>query len=158
MRRYLIHVTLQTGDTRDSPRSEVSEDAVAACSRLLDEARAGKLPRLPLPPALPECHLRVTREGRCTLATVMHAGAPVVTYAIASHSRCGGPLWRRLHDPALYQLATDPERPPVEPWLAVRLEPGVALVDRDRWPDLMLVLSDFGRCLAWAVLDPGVIH
>jgi hypothetical protein len=155
--RALRHVTLSTGHTRDSPRSEVDDAAVAVCSRLLDEARAGGRPEVPGTPGL---RLRVTREGRCLLATVAWPdGAPVITYGVASHSRCGAQLWRLLHgaDPSLYgTLATDPERAPSEPWLAVRIEPGVALLADLR--DTMLLLADFGRCLAWAALDPVEIH
>lgn len=157
MTRALRHVTLATGHTRDCTRSEVDDAAVAVCSRLLDEARAGGRPAVP---GTPDLRLRVTREGRCLLATVETPdGAPVVTYGVATHSRCGAQLWRLLHraDPSIYgSLATDPDRAPAETWLAVRIEPGVAFLADLR--DTMLLLADFGRCLAWAALDPVEIH
>jgi hypothetical protein len=96
-------------------------------------------------PAVMNCE----RHGKCLLVTAYDApsGVPLVAFGIAPHSRCGAPLWRRLHDRAL-PSKTDPEQCPIEPWLAVRMEIGIAEhLEATNW------LGDWERCLAWAWLS-----
>jgi hypothetical protein len=40
--RYLRHVTLSTGHSRDSYRNEVPDDVVAVCRQLIDQAITGE--------------------------------------------------------------------------------------------------------------------
>lgn len=149
--RYIWHVTLNTGDTRRSPRSEVSDEAVIVCRDLIDRATAGAEPRIPGQDAT----LTMAAEGRCALATVWALAdhAPLVTIGFAAHSRCAPRLWEILHDPA----SRMPQQPPIAtrigerpdaPWCAARIEIGLALhVEDAHW------LGDFERCLAWAWIE-----
>lgn len=148
--RYIAHVTLTSGHLIPSPRSEVADDVVALCTELASRAARGeaKIPKL-----TPPCTLRVTRSGRCSLATIYGPGeAPLLTIGVAGHSRCGSALWRRLHE-GRDDLATDPRRVPGEPWCAARIEQGVATLSPTALMELMPALADLGRCLAWALLE-----
>ena len=149
--RYIAHVTLQSGDIRRSPRSEVADHIVALCTELASSAAVfgeAKIPKL-----TPRCTLRVTRTGRCSIATIYGPQeAPLLTIGVAGHSKCGGKLWRLLHE-GRDDLATDPTRVPGEPWCAARIEAGVATLSGSALERLMPALADLGRCLAWALLE-----
>jgi len=146
--RYIHHVTLSTGDVRRSPRSEVSDAAIGTAARMLADARYGAHVSISeyadVEPA--GCTLWLADTTRCPTLVVYGPGdgAALVMIGIATRSRCGAPLWRRLHA-AAYTLATDPDRCPAEPWCAARLEIGLAL-----YPEAAHWLGDLERCLAWA--------
>lgn len=148
MPRYLQHVTLTTGHTRRSWRHEISEEALAACLRLLDDFAVGARPEMP---GFPAYALTGARHGRCLIATVWGeaTGAPVATIGVAENARCGARLWRELHRefPGGGALATDPEAQPEAPWIGARLLIGAALhTESMHW------MGDFERCLGWAWL------
>lgn len=150
--RYVEHITLATGHTRRSPRSEVADEVVTALACSLRAAIAGA--QVPVPYVTPRCTLTATGEGRCLVATVWGGGddrgrpVPLVTIGVATHARCGGQVWRLLHDHALLPPRTDRDRQPPAPWCAARLEPGVALHrEVDDW------IGDYERCLAWAWIE-----
>lgn len=154
--RYIWHVTLDTGKTRRSPRSEVRDEVLVHVRAVLQQALAGEHAEV-----IFGCTLTAAAEGRCVLGTVwMPLGrsasggnsVPIVTIGVAEHSRCGGRLWRLMHDVAdrsgMPPLATDRNDPPQEPWCAARIEIGsVTALDAMEW------LADFERCLAWAWLE-----
>lgn len=144
--RQIAHVTLTTGHTRLSSRSEVSDEAIDACRCLL---AACVLDGGAAIPHVGPYVLRVSgADTRCLTATVhrltndvlMAYGPPLVTIGVAKHSRCGAALWARLGG------AGDQ---PLTPWCAVRLEPALAAEGvGDGAP--VHWLGDFERCLAWA--------
>lgn len=149
--RHIIHVTLTTGHSRRSPRSEVADDALDACRELLAAApRGGAV----IPGTDGGYVLRMERPPtRCFVATVHRAtnavlgayGPPLVTIGVASRNKCGLPLWISLHD---RPLVTSRDACPPAPWCAVRLEPALAGPDPSvAW------LGDFERCLAWAFIE-----
>lgn len=149
---HLHHLTITTGHSRRSWRHEIEPEALAASARLLSDALTAPIGgRIHLPVQPAGCELQVTPHGRCLLGSVWHGDAPIVTFGVASHSRCGAGLWRLLCSGA---RVTDggrhlhPERAPQEPWCAVRLEAGIAMV-----PDVAAWLGDMERCIAWAWLD-----
>lgn len=149
---YLHHVTLQTGHTRRSPRSEVADGVVAQLRPLLELALTGE--HAPL--WTPGYTITGTRHGPCATVTLwaQHTEGgppepvPVVTIGIAGHSRCGAHLWRALHERGDGAYATDPERVPPEPWVADRLEAGMAL-----HPDAAEWTGDYSRCVGWTFLE-----
>lgn len=150
--RYVEHVTLATGHTRRSPRSEVADGVVQAMAFGLRRAVTGDRIDVPYVDD-PPCTMTATGEGRCLIATVWgpeYEGQPVplVTIGVATHARCGGPAWRLLHDHALLPSQTDRDRQPPVPWCAARLEPGVAL-----HPSVAGWIGDYERCLAWAWIE-----
>lgn len=150
--RSLVHVTLDTGHSRQSRRDEVAEAVLPVVQGLLSEVLAGGQPRVPGVPG--EFTLTGAREGPCLLVTVWGPGgslgtAPIVTIGVARDA--GVSLWRMLHESAAARSApivTDPDAPPPAPWCAARLEVGTAL-----YPEAMEWLGDFERCLAWAWLE-----
>lgn len=154
--RYIRHITLTTGHSRDSYRSEVSDAAVAVCRDLIARITAGAVAEPVQIPGVGEYYLSGRASGRCLLATVWsgrHAPslhdpavpAPLCTIGIASHSRCGASLWQMLHQHGETPVVTDPNRCPPEPWVAVALDAGIIEHQATaHW------LGDFERCLAWA--------
>ncbi len=161
--KFIRHLTLNTGHSRDSPREEVGEDIIDTCRDLIVGCLASHLYE-PIPAARdPDCVLVATREGRCLVATVSAlfvadhgelAGElrriPLVTIGVAESARCGATLWRALHAGREPGLQTDRNHPPQAPWCAARLEPSISyqlFAGAAHW------LGDFERCLAWAWID-----
>lgn len=153
--RYLQHVTLNTGDIRRSPRSEVANDVVARLRPLVERALTGEHVAVP-----GEAGYTMTgvEQAHCCLVTLWApspmggtAGPdliPVLTLGIAARSRCGAYLWRKMHERQDLTYATDPDRTPPEPWLAERLDVGAA-----HHADAMEWTGDFARCAAWTWLE-----
>jgi hypothetical protein len=140
---HLHHLTLTTGHSRRCERDEIDADALAATGDLLAAALAQGRAALPVQPAGIE--LEAHSQGRCLVCTVWHDEVPLVTFGVASHSRCGAGLWRMLAGMSGEQSAT---AQPQVPWCAVALHEGLTLVaDATAW------LGDLERCIAWAWLD-----
>jgi hypothetical protein len=158
--RYLHHVTITTGDARRSYREEVAEEALEAARDLLDDALGNPEIHTPIP-GLP-CTLTASAEGRALIATVWSAPvevcgtgpmrAALITIGIATHSRSGARLWRLLHQARRPECVTDPDHVPTEPWVAARLEAGVALL-AEEMPAIMMAVADLERCLGWAWIE-----
>jgi len=77
--------------------------------------------------------LTAVERGHSFLATITVATAdgihvPVLTMGVGRDRVIGQTYWQRLHKPALLPLMTDRANAPDEPWLAVRLEPGILLL------------------------------
>lgn len=148
MSRHLWHVTLTTGHGRESPRSEVLERTVTMLAPVVERALAGERVADPLPPGYT---LTGTDYGPCAQFVVEAESEdgpePILTLGVATHSRCGAGMWRALHE-GRAELATDPEHSPGLPWLADRIEPGMAL-----HPDAASWTGDLSRSLAWAFVE-----
>lgn len=145
------HVTLTTGHSRDSERSEIDDGALAICADLIAHIGSGKISE---PVAIPGCagySLSGRTAGKCMVATVWADGPPsemVVSIGIAAQSPCGAAIWRTLHQVTAMPAATDPDQQPPAPWCGVVIEPALA-----RHTDAAHWLGDFERCLAWAWLE-----
>lgn len=134
MSEHLYHVTIETGHTRESPRSEVSPETIAALLPLLG---GGPLPGCP--------GWRVTRDDwSWTLET--ERGSPIVTWGVARHPAEGAALWRHLEALSAGPIAEPPSR---YPWLGVVLREMAPRLTRDE----LLMLADIERCVAWAWLE-----
>src|SRR5690606_15382947 len=125
-------------------RSEIDDAAVAFFRRWLDNPASGEL-RLPPNPDL--YRMTAGRSSRCLHAAVWQGETILVSIGVAAHSRCGASLWRMMHD-SPYPLATSAEDRPPEPWIAARIEAGLAL-----YPEAANWLGDMERCLAWAWIE-----
>lgn len=153
-KRYIWHLTLQTGHSRQSWRHEIEPGALASTAALLDAALTAERqadatgtddPGTPLP--IPGYRMCTTDGGRCLMVSVHHDdGALLATYGVADHARCGAKVWRLLTEiPA--PMPHTPERPQT-PWCVVRLHRGLERhVDAAHW------LGDMERCIAWAWLE-----
>lgn len=129
------HYTIESGDCRESPRSEVSDAAIAALRPILVTGTHD----LPGPAGY---RLRVTVAVQSLAATVIQAssGAPLVTTYVAVEQ---GAL-----DAILSSTGARPAVPLRLPCCLVTLHPTLALD-----PDAMGWLGDLERCIAWAWLE-----
>jgi hypothetical protein len=139
--RFIRHITITTGNSRDSFAGEVSQEALDACRHIVTHLSKTRQPV----PGLPDYEINGARWGRSMVATIWRGDAPLVTLGVAVHSRDGAQLWRTLHTQAELPVETSPDNCPPEPWVAVLLHVGLAL-----YPDAADWLGDFERCLAWA--------
>jgi hypothetical protein len=134
-RPFILHVALQTGDTRRSFREDIETATIEILRPLCAADGEHEIP------SVPNRRLQVTRSGRLLLATVI-AHAAIVSIAVADQSVGADRLWLMMHENAA--LKTHPDRPPREPWCASREEIGLQDCPEDRsW------LRDFENCLAW---------
>ena len=149
----VAHVTLTTGDLRQSPRLEVADSIVSELRPLINAVVAGKTVPIPGRAGYSISGRSSGEEGtgRC-LSVIVWAERPqlepICTIGIAAHSRCGARLWRSLHEVATLPAATDPGRQPPAPWVAAALQSGL-----DRHLEAASWLGDFERCLAWTWIE-----
>jgi hypothetical protein len=142
---YLYHVTLQTGDSRKRYRSEVDDDIIALCRKLIAKMRDGERVEIP---RMTGYFVSARLGGKCATFSVYAGTELLVAFGVAENERCGAQLWRGLHNSEGLPTKTDPERQPGAPWI------GVALTDAlHQHPDAWGWLGDFERCMAWAWID-----
>lgn len=142
--RFIRHITLTTGHSRDSFAGEVSAEALAACRGVVERLSKSRQPV----PGFSDFEVTGARQACSMVLTVWRAEIPIITMGVATHSRDGASLWRVLHETAAESLQTEPQRCPPEPWAAVLIHGGIALV-----PNETLWVGDFERCIAWAFYD-----
>lgn len=140
----LLHLTLNTGDVRESPRSEVCDDVIALLRPLIT-AGGGRLPGFAV-----AYTVELWRHGREAIFTIWTPDhAPILTGGLAQDDPA--PVWAALQpllDPR-WSRGPHAPMPPTTPWLAVVLLPSAAATPRN---DLM-AFGDFERCLAWTVIE-----
>lgn len=147
---YLNHITLSTGHTRRSPRSEVSDDTVKALQPWL-QAALDYQDDYPLPGPLGArddfvAHAHI-KDGALICGVGHRHTGPLVTFGVAARSRQSGELWAWLC--AQYGSA-DALVAPAAPWCAVALHPSYMLqMGASAW------LGDFERYVAWTWLCCG---
>lgn len=126
--RALSHLTTSTGHVRQSPRSEVADEALGAL-RPVVQAGGGELAGLTFafePPA---------RGGR---RWTISAGGEVLVYCVC--------CWDHVEQWWPPEVGGDP---PPTPWLAVTLTDAVT-----RAPgEILGLLGDAERCVAWALIE-----
>jgi len=152
---YLHHVTLSTGHTRRSPRSEVADSILAVLVPWLNSlVETGSRIALPAP-GLEHFSATGTVESGSLLFTIWAPNGPhvagkayegdkipLVTFGVAQRSRQGTELWSMMSA----QFGVHPDlRKPAEPWCATAIHSGIAAN-----PKAVLWLGDFERCVAWA--------
>lgn len=145
---FITHVTLNTGHSRSSPRSEVARETLVAIKMHL--AAALEHPALiPGNPPPDGCTLIGFENGPHMVATVQRGDERLVTIAVATRSRGAAEVWELLHDThPVHALKTERQKVPPAPWCAVRLEAGL-----DRHPAAWHWLGDYERCVAWAWIE-----
>ena len=166
---HLEHLTLNTGHTRPSPRSEVGHGIVDALRPLATNGQHEI-------PQTGGCTVRVTRVPGAALFTVYAPARispdphPLVTCGVAWTADAAPQLW--THVEKTYHVITEagggmmlpagnasPDMPATLPWLAVILMPGIAYPlaagSRSKPFDEKLTawLGDFERCLAWTLIE-----
>lgn len=162
----LRHVTLSTGDTRDSFRNEVEGSVIDALAGWIDNAiRNGR--KISLPPdtattsgglsygaEIPGCPnflAMITPHGANVMVSIIYGSASVVTFAVATREEGSTSLWNQLHVWAEHEgvmpVMTSAENPPAVPWCAAKLDAGIfqpAAFGALPW------IGDFERSFAWA--------
>ena len=146
---YLRHLTLNTGDQRDSYRDEVSDEVIALLRPLLERAVTGgcvEIPGLSTP-----CTMTGgVGRGRALLVTISGPETeggilpPLLQVAVAGSSLASATLWRE------WVKRERDDRTPTPPWCVSRIMVGSAL-----HMDVMAELGDVARCIAWAWLEPA---
>ena len=122
----LIHITLNSGDARISPRSEVPDNIVEILKPVV-AAGDGKI-----------AGMYVTMEAVDTFTLGWHPDAPAVHCYLAKEPNAG--RWKQ---------AQGESSEPTGPWLAVRLLLGALHCTTDQ----IMMLGDAERCVAWAIIE-----
>jgi hypothetical protein len=144
----VLHLTLNTGHCRESPRSEVGDDILPMVRPWLKPGAHN----LPLPG---DWRFEVPIMDRGWIGTVYSGEAPLVTVGIAATERQADAVWPALE--SMYLMITDkcpsatadwkpPHRPAKSPW--------VAAVIVGAMPEAVAsMIDDLERCLAWAWVE-----
>lgn len=146
----MIHLTLNTGHVRHSPRDEVASDVIAA---MIPLTQPGSYDLGTFGLALQGWRLEVPACPAGYYATLYGGSMPVLSLAVARTTEDADIVWPALE--RSYRQVTDlpgsrgadfeaPYRPNRLPWLAVALLFPLAC---PAWA------GDFERCLAWAWLE-----
>lgn len=154
---YLNHITLSTGHTRRSQRSDISGETLARISPWLAAlVDSGSLMPLPVSSlsaytAMASVHdggLIITISGPA-LTTGPMAGKPppLITMGVAKKSRHSATLWPLMTGPVM-PAAKPCIQCPDTPLLAVAIWPTIALhTDALEW------IGDLEQCIAWAWME-----
>lgn len=137
----MLHLTLNTGHVRESPRNEVGDDVIDAL-RPVVQMSGGPLP---FPPGYV---LGIDREGRdavYTISSVVGADDPQPVPLVT--------CWLAVEHPdrvwaVVPSAVAGVEIPATAPWLAVLIHPTALLR-----PDALGWLGDAERCIAWALVE-----
>ena len=122
----LIHITLNSGDARISPRSEVPDDIVEMLKPVV-AAGDGEV-----------AGLYITMEAADIFTLGWHSGTSAVRCYVAKEP-----------SPALWKQAQGEGSEPTGRWLAVRLLPNALQCTTDQ----IMMLGDAERCVAWAIIE-----
>lgn len=147
MTAAIEHLTLSSGHTRRSPRSEVREEIIdrirAALAAGGEDVGGGWSVRIL--PGMPD---------GTAVYDLLHDGRRVVACYLGIDRARANDLWDQLD--AVMPLAAGAvrRRPKRVPWLAVMPAPDPAvLADPAAFADILLEAGDLERCVAWAILD-----
>src|ERR1700741_1243987 len=121
----LIHITLNSGDARISPRSEVRDDIIAIIKPVV--AAGGVL-----------AGLHIVMESAHVFTLGWEGNPPAVRCYLAKQP-----------NPALWTQAGGQGSEPTGPWLAVRLLPNALQCTTEQ----VMMLGDAERCVAWTIIE-----
>jgi hypothetical protein len=149
----MIHLTLNTGDSRESPRSEVEQKTIDYLVPIV--AKGGG-------EVMDGWHLYFTDEDLPGAMFFQIASEPGFSKKPAVMCMLGfgdgaGKAWDILvqgysvlrQNPLMAGSKPAPEEEPERPWLAVYLTPFAIGVDRDT----IAMFGDMERCIAWTILE-----
>ena len=122
----LIHITLNSGDERISPRSEVSDGTIAILKPVV-AAGGGEI-----------AGLHILMEAANVFTLGWQADTPAVRCYLAEEP-----------NPTLWKQTEGEGSEPAGTWLAVRLLPGALQCTTEQ----VMTLSDAERCIAWAIME-----
>lgn len=150
MTAYIRHLTLDTGDQRDSYPDEAPAEIRATLRPLIDRAIAGERVTIPGDTNPAGCTITGAR-GRARALSLAVWGPPVdgteghhvplVTIGIAPVSLASREVWQALTGREVDDMT------PSAPYCAVRLQRNILYPGAEHW------IGDLQRCLAWAWVD-----
>lgn len=140
---FIKHITLQTGHSRNSGKSEISPEALALRTDLLTQCLLNQEQPIAIP-NVEGYYLKAGNiGGKALFGSVWQGERPLITFVVATKSRNAAKLWHELHRHSTVTPVTDIDTTPPVPFIAVSLQ-----VTADN--ESMGWLGDFERCLAWA--------
>jgi hypothetical protein len=122
----LIHITLNSGDARISPHSEVRDDVIQRIKPTV-AAGGGVL-----------VGLHIVMESADVFTLGWEANTPAVRCYLAKQP-----------NPALWTQTGGQGSEPTGPWLAVRLLPNALQCTTEQ----VMMLGDAERCVAWTIIE-----
>ncbi len=141
MVKAIEHITITTGATRMSARSEVNDETVRHRQRAIAEGS----------PLGYNWTYQAQPLLGCTQAWVFDVvceGAPVVrSWLCADGKQTDAMLARASEEPIDERVVL--HRPRGVPWLACALLPGALSAG----PEILMMVGDLERCVAWALLE-----
>jgi len=124
--QHLIHITLNSGDERISPRGEGCDDIIAMLKPVVAAGR-GEI-----------AGLHILMEAANVFTLGWQADTPAVRCYLANEPNHA--LWKQTEGEG---------SEPTGPWLAVRLLPGALQYSTDQ----IMMLGDAELCVAWAIIE-----
>jgi hypothetical protein len=148
----LSHVTIDTGDIRRSPRSEVADGVIAICRRIIAQVVDGERATIPNVGAT---ITGAAQDDQLVAVVWTDDGEALVSIVVARSDAEAESSWLMLHDPSgregMEVMPIGERRagaPPGATWVAARLHIGIVdHMDAAHW------LGDFERCLGWAWIE-----
>lgn len=161
--KLLYHLTLNTGDVTQTPRSEVDQRVIDYLLPLIDN-EAGKFEAINIGFDLwrPLTDDDKPMDGAAVFQLAPYPEQPSgITYVIAVacwKQEMSEGSWERLREiyrewevilKALKFWKPMPDAAPPVPWLTVIPLPTITMID----PDRLMMLGDMERCLFWALAE-----
>lgn len=143
MTRAIEHITITTGATRMSPRSEVDDQVLA-------RVRADMMADAPLMGTAWRVAVRETPAGG-HVYDLTHAGAEIARCWLCVDRSVSDAMWEAAQSGVIderVRLA----RPRGAPWLAAAILPGAITAALAR-PAVMMEAGDLERVVAWALIE-----
>lgn len=141
----MLHYTLNTGHTRNSPRREVCDEVIQCLQPVIEQG--GPVP------GTAGLQLTVTKYEGGALFTVWQR-LPIVSCAVAWTKGAEQELWPGLE--LIYRdiyggssMVNAAKKPAALPWLSVILLPPINELDVES----VSLLGDLERCIAWAMFE-----
>lgn len=148
----LYHLTLSTGDLRESPRAEVGSDAIKVLHSI-GRSNPGDIVAIP-----PIPHLWMRRRESPAGGSIVEIGVReriVVLMGVAWDAGGAGLVWDALLAAARAELSGGKGiiapvlRQPPLPWCAVTLTAGAYGVGLE----ILSILGDLERCISWTLIE-----
>ncbi|MDB5523882.1 MAG: hypothetical protein JWM58_1645 [Rhizobium sp.] len=143
------HVTVNTGASRTSSRSEMQPDALDRMRRMLAASTLmqGKLGDTGWSAVF------VMQKAGAYAFDLLHEGQRVVTCILCLDDQSSKPAWSTID-----AMPRDPgvrlRRPEETPWLAAFISPNhLAMRDPAMFADILIEAGDLERLIAWCLID-----
>lgn len=148
----ITHITLVTGHSAITARSDVSDEVLMRLQPIID-AESGVIVEAGVYIDLIRPLDTMTHKPLNGAAawTIMHglepSSPPIAQCFVCWKSEFAAECWQRAE--AMQGASPHARMPKITPWLAVVILPSIALASRET----VAMLGDLERCLAWAIIE-----